>query len=156
MFEGRPSAVSGMRVTVMHKKPTPKAVTPSEPSMTRGRSVSRKRSIRGISNPDVTLRHACRSYLKGICTISPCEYWHPPECQFYITESDCKAGDKCLFPHHKVDEQTNKKPKNCYHSPEGRESDDKNAVAIVKIVPQWCCVSQDSEALVSQRGGQSR
>ena len=40
-----------------------------------------------------------------------CEYWHPPECQFYTTESGCKAGDKCLFPHFKVDEQPNKKPK---------------------------------------------
>ena len=33
----------------------------------------------------------------------------------------------------------------------GRESDDKNAVAFVKIVPHLGCVSQDSEALVSQR-----
>ena len=36
-----------------------------------------------------------------------------------------------------------------------RESDDKNAVAIVKIVPQLSCVLQDSEALVSQRGKQA-
>ena len=27
-----------------------------------------------------------------------------------------KAGDKCLFPHHKVDEQPNKKPKKGYNS----------------------------------------
>ena len=33
------------------QKPTPKAATPSEPSMTRGRSVSRKRSIRGTMVP---------------------------------------------------------------------------------------------------------
>ena len=31
-----------------------------------------------------------------------------------------------------------------------RESDDKNVVAFVKIVPQLGCVSPDSEALVSQ------
>ena len=37
-----------------------------------------------------------------------------------------------------------------YHSPKRRESDDKNTVAIVKIVPQLGCVSQDSDALVSQ------
>ena len=37
-----------------------------------------------------------------------------------------------------------------------RESDDKNAVAILKIVPKLGCVSQDSDALVSQRGKQSR
>ena len=40
--------------------------------------------------------------------------------------------------------------------PTKEESDDKNAVAIVKIVPQLGCVSQDSVALVSQRGKQSR
>ena len=33
---------------------------------------------------------------------------------------------------------------------------DKNAVAIAKIVPQLGCVSQESDALVSQRGKQSR
>ena len=37
-----------------------------------------------------------------------------------------------------------------------RENDDNNAVAIVKIVPQLGCVSQDSDALVSQRGKQFR
>ena len=35
-----------------------------------------------------------------------------------------------------------------------RESDEKNAVAIVIIVPQLGCVSQDSSALVSHRGKQ--
>ena len=47
-----------------------------------------------------------------------------------------RVGDKCLFPHHKVDEQPNKKPKKSYF-PKGRESDDKNAVAIVKSVSQF-------------------
>ena len=46
--------------------------------------------------------------LKGTCTRARCEYWHPPKCQFNETETGCKAGDKCLFPHHKVDEQTKK------------------------------------------------
>ena len=73
----------------------------------------------------------------------------------YNIES-CKAGDKCLFPHHEIDEQPNRKPKECYYSHKRKESDDKNAVAIVKIVPQLGCVSQDSVALVSQRGKQSR
>ena len=48
----------------------------------------------------------------------------------------------------------NKKPKATFHHPKKR--DDKNAVAIVKVVPQLGCVSQDSDALVSQRGKQSR
>ena len=53
-----------------------------------------------------------------------------------------------------MDEQPNKKPKKSYF-PKRRESDDKNAVAIVKTVSQLGCVSQDSDALVSQ-GGKSR
>ena len=28
-------------------------------------------------------RPPCKYFLKGICTRSPCEYWHPPECQFF-------------------------------------------------------------------------
>ena len=47
-----------------------------------------------------------------------------PECQFFKTESGCKAGDMCLFPHCKVG---------------------KRAVAIVSTVPQLGCVSQDAE-----------
>ena len=66
----------------------------------------------------------------------------------------CKAGDKCLFPHYKVDEQPNKKPKKSYIA-RRRESDDKGAVAIVKSVSQSSSVSQDSDALVSQ-GRKSR
>ena len=118
--------------------------------------MSRKRNIKGKSNPGIILRQPCRYYLKGTCTRSPSEYWHPPECQFFKKESGCKAGDKCLFPHHKVDEQPNKKQKKSDHSQKRTESDDKNAVAIVKIVSQMVCVSQDSESLVSQRGKQAR
>ena len=83
----------------------------SEPTASRGRSVSKKRSIRGKSNLGSIQRQPCRYYLKGTCTRTSCEYWHPPECRFYKTEAGCKAGGKCLFPHHRVDEQSNKKPK---------------------------------------------
>ena len=138
------------------QKPDHNAATLFEPSMSRGRSVSKKRSIQGRSNHGAILRQPCRFYLRGTCTRSLCEYWHSPGCQFYKTETGCKAGDKCVFPHHQVDEQPNKKPKKGYHSQKGRESDDNNAVAIVKIVPELGCVSQDSEALVSQRGTQPR
>ena len=91
------------------QKPNPKAAPPSEPSMTRGRSVSRKRSVKGKSNPGIILRQPCRYDLKGACTRTPCEHWHPPECQFHKNESGCKAEDKCLFPNHKVDEQQSQK-----------------------------------------------
>ena len=83
--------------------------------------------------------------LKGACTRSPCEYWHPPECQFYKKETGCKAREKCLFP---MNNQTQAKERLLF-SPKRRESDDKTAVAIVKTVPQLGCVSQDSDALVS-------
>ena len=99
--------------------------------------MSRKRSIRGKSNPGMILRQPWKYFLKGACTRSPCEYWHPPECQFYKTESGCQARDKCLFPHHEVEEQPNEKPKKSYHSPTGRESEDKSAVATVKNEPQF-------------------
>ena len=144
-------AVSGMRVTIVQQKPNPNAAT-LESSLSRGRSVSRKRSIRGKSNPGTMLRQPCRYHLKCYCTRSPCEYWHPPECQLYKTETGCKAGDKCVFPHHEVDEQQNKKPKKGFYSFKRWESDDNNTVAIVKVVPQLGCVPQDSEALVSQSG----
>ena len=73
--------------------------------------MSKKRSIQGKSNRSAVLRQPCRCYLKSTCTRSPCQYWHPPERQLYKTETGCKAGDNCLFPHHKVDEQPNKKAK---------------------------------------------
>ena len=96
--------------------------------------MSRKRSIRFKRNPGMILRQPCKYFLKGTCTRSSCEYWHPPKCQFNKTEPGCKAGDKCFFPHHMVDEQPNKKANKGHDS---RESDDKNAVAIVEIVPNW-------------------
>ena len=103
----------------------------------------KKRSIRGKSNYGAFLRQTCRYYLKGTCTRSSCAYWHPPECQFYKTETGCKAGDKCLFPHHKVVGQPNNKSKKGYYSHKRRQSDDKNAVAVVSIVLQLGGVSQD-------------
>ena len=119
--------------------------------------MSRKRRINCKSNPGIILRQPCRYYLKGTCTRSPCEYWHLPERQFYKNESGCKAVDKCLLPHDKVDEQPNKKPnKRDPSQKKRRESDDKNAVAIVKIVAQLGCVSQDSESLDSQIRKQAR
>ena len=148
-------AVSRMRATIVLKNQNPKAATPSEPSMSRGRSVSSKRSIRGKSNPGIIHRQPCRYYLRGNCTRTSCGYWHPFEFQFYKNETGCKAGDKCLFPHYRVDEYRNKNPKKSYFT-QKRENDDKNAVAIVKSVPQLGCVSQDSDALVSQRGKQAR
>ena len=83
--------------------------------------MSTKSGIKGKSNPGIILRQPCGNYLKGTCTRSPCECWHAPECQFYKNELGCNAGDRCLFPHHKVDEQPNKMPKKSDHSPKKEE-----------------------------------
>ena len=111
--------------------------------MTRGGSEPRKRSVRGRSETGRILRQTCRYYLTSTSTRSPCEYWHPPDCQFSTTESGCKAGDKCLFLHYKVEEQPSKKSKQSFNSQNGR-SDDKVPVAVM-TAPQLGCVSQDSQ-----------
>ena len=74
---------------------------------------------------------------KGTCTKLLCDCWHFPECQL---ESGCKFGAECSFPHWKVEEQQNKKPK---------KGGDQSAVAIAKFVRQLCCVFQDVEPLES-------
>ena len=119
------------------QKPEHTAATPSMPTVSRCKS-----------NHGSILRQPCRYYLRGTCTRTPCEYWHPRQCQFKKSETGCKAGDKCPFPHYKVDEQPNEKPKKS-DVPRRRESDNKNAEAFVKRVSQLGCVSQDSDALVS-------
>ena len=111
------------------------------------RSVSKKRSIQGKSNHGSILRQPCRYYLKGTCTRSPCEYWPPPECQFHKTETGCKAGDKCLFPHQKIGEQ----PEERLLFPQKKRKRRQECCGCCEIVPQLGCVSQDSEALVSQK-----
>ena len=63
VFEGRP--VQFPHESNDHaQKPTPKAATPSEPLMSRGRSASRKRSVRGGSQNGRILRQPCRCHLK--------------------------------------------------------------------------------------------
>ena len=92
-------------------QPTPKTAPPSESPTQRGRSASRKKSVRGRSPSGKFARQPCKDYLKGICTKSACDCWHPPECQFYKSESGCKFGDKCSFAHRQVEGQPCKKPK---------------------------------------------
>ena len=110
---------------------------PSEPPAPRGRSASRKRSLRGRSQSGKSTRQPCKNFLKGTCTKLLCDYWHPPECQFYKSETGSKFGAEGSFPHWKVEKQPNKRPK---------KGGDKSAVAIVKSVRQLGCVSQDAES----------
>ena len=65
----------------------------------------------------------CKDYLKGTCTNSFCEKWHPPECLFYNSESGCRFGEKCSYAHRQVDEQPSKRFK---------KDGDKSAVAMLK------------------------
>ena len=58
------NAVSG-KSNDRAQKPDHNAATPSEPSFSRGRSVSKKRSIQAKSNNGAIHRQPCRCYLKG-------------------------------------------------------------------------------------------
>ena len=87
------------------------------------RKSSRTRSPRGKSPSGRMSRWPCKDYLKGTCTNSFCEKWHPPECLFYKTKSGCKFGEKCSYAHREVDEQLDKRSK---------KNDDKSAVVLLK------------------------
>ena len=63
------------------------------------RNASRTRSPRGKSPSGRMSRWACKDDLKGTCTNSFCEKWHPPECLFYKTDSGCRFGEKCAYAH---------------------------------------------------------
>ena len=68
-------------------------------------------------------RWPCKDYLKGTCSNSFCEKWHPPECLFHKTKSGCRFGEKCSYAHRQVDEQSSKR---------SNKNDDKSAVAMLK------------------------
>ena len=87
------------------------------------RNGSRTRSPRGRSPSGRMSRLPCKDYLKGTCTNSLCEKWHPPECLFYESENGCRFGEKCSYAHRQVDEQASKRYK---------KNGDKSAVAVLK------------------------
>ena len=103
-------------------------VTPSNASLNSfmqqsGRKSSRTRSPRGKSPSGRMSRWLCKDYLRGTCSNSLCEKWHPPECWFYKTKSGCRFGGKCSYAHRQVDEQPTKRSK---------KNDDTGAVALLK------------------------
>ena len=87
------------------------------------RNAFRTRSPRGKSPSGRMSRRPCKDYLKGTCTNSFCEKWHPPECLLYKTKSGCRFGEKCSYAHRQVDDQPTKRSK---------KNDDKSAVAMLK------------------------
>ena len=87
------------------------------------RYASRTRSPRGKTPSGRMSRWPCKDYLRGTCTNSFCEKWHPPECLCYKTKSGCRFGEKCSYAHRQVDEQPGKRAK---------MNGDSSAVAMLK------------------------
>ena len=110
--------------------------SPSSSTRQNERKASRTRSPRGKSPSGRMFRLPCKDYLKGTCTNSFCEKWHPPECLFYKSENGCKFGEKCSYAHRQVDEQPGKR---------SRKNGDKSAVAMLKSTRQFGCVFQDMD-----------
>ena len=101
------------------------------------RNASTTRSPRGKSPSGRMSRLPPRKdYLKGTCTNSFCEKWHPSVCLFYKSENGCRFGEKCSYAHRQVDEQPTKRSK---------KNGDKSAVAILKNTRQLGCVFQEME-----------
>ena len=69
------------------------------------KNASRTRSTRGKSPSGRMFRLPCKDYLKGTCTNSFCEKWHPPESLFYKSENGCRFGEKCPYAYRQVEEQ---------------------------------------------------
>ena len=85
--------------------------SPSSSTRQNDRNASRTRSPRGKSPSGRMFRLPCKDYLKGTCTNSFCEKWHPPGCLFYKSESGCRFGEKCSYAHRQVEEQPSKRSK---------------------------------------------
>ena len=67
-------------------------------ALLRGRMMEmhrKPRSPRGRSPSGRMFRLPCKDYLKGTCTSSFCEKWHPPEYLFYKSEKGCRYGEQC-------------------------------------------------------------
>ena len=73
------------------------------------KKASKTRSPRGRSPSGRMFRWPCKDHLKGTCTNSFFEKWHPPECLFYKTKSGCRFGEKCSSAHRQVDAQPSKR-----------------------------------------------
>ena len=81
----------------MNKRAKSTQPNPSSRSSTQqnAKNASGTMSPRGRSPSGKMARLPCKDYLKGTCTNSLCEEWHPPECLFYKSENGCRFGEKC-------------------------------------------------------------
>ena len=98
---------------------------PSPRSSTRQdeKNASTTRSLRDRSPSGRMARLPCKDYVKGTCTNSFCEKWHPPECWFCKSENGCRFGEKCSYAHRQVHEPPSKR---------STKDGDKSAVAMLK------------------------
>ena len=94
----------------------------------------REPEVREASPSGRMFRLPCKDYLKGTCTNSLCEKWHPPECLFYKSENGYRFGEKCSYAHRQAEEQPSKRSK---------KNGDKSAVAKLKSTRQiiGLCIS---------------
>ena len=92
------------------------------------KNASRTKSPRGRSPSGKVARLPCKDQLKGTCTTSFCEKWHPPECLFYKSENGCKLWDTCSYAHRQVEELPSKRFK---------KNGDKSAVPMLKVHDNW-------------------
>ena len=69
------------------------------PTQTDGRKPYQYGILRGESPSGLKGRKPCQNFLKGNCTESPYDFWHPPVCLNHKSESGCTYGDKCNFLH---------------------------------------------------------
>ena len=111
--------------------------------MSRGRSVSKKRSIKGKRKHDANLRQPCKYYLKGTGIL--------PNVNSLKTNRDVKHGKSACSRITRLKNNRVKSRERATIHQKRRESDDKNSVALVKIVSQLGCVSQNSDALDSRK-----
>ena len=108
-------AVSATKPKILRKNQNTLPSQPSQPSMTRGRSVSRKRSIRGKGNHGSFLRQPCRFYLKGTCTRSLCEIGVFPNVNSFKTSRDVKRETRVHLCTTRLKNNQVKTPKKGYN-----------------------------------------
>ena len=94
--------VEAQRQKGQASSPAPNAKAQTDGQRPSKRSGSRGESRSGASG---TIPHRYR----GKCTNPSCNYWHPPVCQNYLSESGCTYGNRCYFRHVEADGVPSKK-----------------------------------------------
>ena len=100
------------------------------------RKASRTRSLRGKSPSGRMSWWPCKDYLKGTCTNSSCEKWHPQNACLTRPRAVADLGKSARMHIVRVDEQPGKRSK---------KNGNKSAVAMLKSTRQLGCVFQDME-----------